>query len=383
MAITPGAVRKWILRLGVVLLLPLAVVGADRLIPPWPRLTFTLSQPDQGVDGISADGSLLATNDGPGGWETAPGALRVYDLKTGRPCAALQNADDVWPGLPAFSPDGRFVCADAASAIKVWDVASGSLVGQLKNPDDDGSHRCCAEFTPDSRSVVLLVTWSGPLKKGEGKELWDVGLKQVQGVLPKQAEGPDREERARRFGTRDVTLSRDGRWAAEVRDGGIDLLDAATGEFCGRLGRPGDTTDDRIWPQFTKDGRFLVVERLVSRTAAAIPFDKRPSLKNPLGLSYSEHVARLWDVETRREVFTFPDCNQVHLSRDGKTIVTRGPRDYRHIKVWDMPPAKPWWAAPAAGGSLWAMLLAVGLAVRRLRRRAGADGGSRPREATP
>jgi hypothetical protein len=82
-------------------------------------------------------------------------------------------------------------------------------------------------------------------------------------------------------------------------------------------------------------------------------------------------------------VFTFADCGGVHLSRDGKTLVTRGRHDYRRLKVWDMPPVRPWWAAPAAGGAVWAVILAAGLVVRRLRRRAGADGGSRAREATP
>ncbi len=361
----PTTIRKSLRRLGAVLLLPLAIAGTDRLIPPRPRLSFTLPEGEY-VEGLSPDGGTLATNDGWGdGWTKDPGTLRLWDLKTGRPGAVLRNADDVVGWFLNFSPDGRLLCADATASIKVWDVTSGIQLGELKNPDEDGLDRFCSGFSPDGRFVVLQRGPSAKLKKPGGKELWDPGLTRFRDTTPDADAHPDSGEPRQRLLADRRLVSPDGRWAAEERDGGIDLWDMVTGARCGRLMHPGDR-EEGYWSDFSKDGRFLLTPALRSQTAAAHPFDEFPSLKNPLGFSHSERVVRLWEVETRREVFTFPDCGGANLSQDGQTLVTSRDRHADHqIMVWDMPPRKPWWAAAALGAALWALVLGTGFTARR------------------
>jgi WD40 repeat protein len=180
------AVRKWVPRLAAVILLLLAVVGADRLVAPRPRASLTLGGEDEAI-WISPDGSTLVTHDakfstdtdwyGPGG-----GTLRVWDLKAGRPGVALQNAHDVWQGQTWFSPDGQRVCARAGNSTKVWDLASGTLLGELKELDDAGICRQCQGFSSDGRFVVLDKR-QGCVGSGLGLEFRDVGLRQVQATL--------------------------------------------------------------------------------------------------------------------------------------------------------------------------------------------------------
>jgi WD40 repeat protein len=365
MSPSPTTIRKWLRRLGVVLLLPLAIAGADRLIPPRPRLSFTLPEGEY-AEGLSPDGSTLATNDGwRDGWSKDPGTLRLWDLNTGRPGAVLQNADDVVGWFLSFSPDSRLLCADAKASIRVWDVASGIRLGELKNPDGDGLDRFCSGFSSDSRFVVLQRSSSGKLKRPEGKELWDPGLTQFQDATPNTDAHLDSGGPRQRLLADHRLVSPDGRWAAEERDGGMDLWDMVTGDRCGRLMHPGDRQEG-YWSDFSKDSRFLLTPVLRSQMATAQPFDEFPSLKNPLGFSHIERVVRLWEVETRREAFTFLDCGGTTLSQDGQTLVTSHDRHADHqIMVWDLPPRKPWWAAPALGTALWALVLCTGFTVRR------------------
>jgi hypothetical protein len=82
-------------------------------------------------------------------------------------------------------------------------------------------------------------------------------------------------------------------------------------------------------------------------------------------------VARLWDVEARREVCAYNDCYQGFLSADGKTLVALS-EDGKGVRVWDLPARKSWGMCLAVGGTAWAPLLFACWAVRRLWRRFGA-----------
>jgi hypothetical protein len=173
-------------------------------------------------------------------------------------------------------------------------------------------------------------------------------------------------------------LSPDHRWLTDLHDGGLDLWDISTGEKRGRLHRVGDvpakewegwepvsggglrqTRIPGVELHFSKDSRFLFVTGLRTVTPVTILFDTRPTFKNPLGASRSQTVGRLWELHTQHEVCTLIDCEEAFLSADGQTLVTRAHAN--RIKVWDMPPRKPWWAAPAVGGALWALALIAGL----------------------
>ena len=64
------------------------------------------------------------------------------------------------------SPDGkRFVTANDRGEYKLWDLASGQLVGQLKRPDEQimfGMSPACAAFSPNGK--LLAITSAGSVR---------------------------------------------------------------------------------------------------------------------------------------------------------------------------------------------------------------------------
>jgi hypothetical protein len=168
-------------------------------------------------------------------------------------------------------------------------------------------------------------------------------------------------------------LSPDLRWMPEeAGPGATDLWDTASGEKRGRLLHHGDVWGGGGRPSFSKDSRFLLVPGLRGETMAAISFDSRPTLQNPIRLTRSSAVGRLWEAETQRELCAFPNCHQGFLSEDGKTVVGISVSN-NQVKVWDVPPRRPWGAPLAVGTVLWGLALVTGLAARRAWRRLGSS----------
>jgi hypothetical protein len=66
-------------------------------------------------------------------------------------------------------------------------------------------------------------------------------------------------------------------------------------------------------------------------------------------------VARLWAVESGRELAAFPGCHKALFSPDGRLLATRHDSD---IRVWNVPIRKP--LAPVLVGAsiVWLALLA-------------------------
>jgi hypothetical protein len=107
-------------------------------------------------------------------------------------------------------------------------------------------------------------------------------------------------------------------------------------------------------------------------TTAAISFDFRPKLQNPIRLTRTSAVGRLWEAETQRELCAFPDCHTGFLSEDGKTVVGVGV-SISQVKVWDVPPRRLWGAPLAVGAVLWGLALVAGIAARQGLRRLGSS----------
>ncbi len=170
-------------------------------------------------------------------------------------------------------------------------------------------------------------------------------------------------------------FSPDYRWYAAVLDAdksGAALQDGANGEARGDLQHEGDNDGQPVGRvHFTADSRLVLVAGLHNEKAGSASVEFRPSLKGPIQVKRSGTVARLWDVESRREVCAYNDCHEGILSADGKTLVALGP-DGKDVRVWDVPARKSWRTCLAVGVAAWALLLAASLLVRWLgwRRRA-------------
>jgi WD40 repeat protein len=115
---------------------------------------------------FSPDGRLLAS----GSWDDT---IKLWDVATGSLVRSLSGHTD-WVMSVAFSPDGRLLASGSwDDTIKLWDVATGSLVRSLSG--HTGAVNSVA-FSPDGRLLA-----SGSCGKAEGLycvqgeiKLWEV-----------------------------------------------------------------------------------------------------------------------------------------------------------------------------------------------------------------
>jgi RNA polymerase sigma factor (sigma-70 family) len=95
---------------------------------------------------FSPDGTLLAL--------ACDRSIRLWDPNTGRELAALQDKTSPAGNLLAFSPDGRLLATGGGSkdpAIRVWDLASGRIVGRIEGDSGEAS---ALTFSPDGRFLA-------------------------------------------------------------------------------------------------------------------------------------------------------------------------------------------------------------------------------------
>src|SRR5581483_4424239 len=73
----------------------------------------------------SPDGCWLAT----GGWDNQ---VRLWDARTGEPCATLPHPGIVWD--LAFAPDGRWLAtsSEGNDRIRIWDVATAHVSKEIQ-----------------------------------------------------------------------------------------------------------------------------------------------------------------------------------------------------------------------------------------------------------
>jgi WD40 repeat protein len=159
----------------------LASGSHDATIKLWEVATGSLVRTLSGHTGdvrsvaFSPDGRLLASGSC-GRWESGidcvQGEIKLWDVATGSLVRTLSGHTD-WVRSVAFSPDGRLLASGSCGKfenniycvqgeIKLWDVATGSLVRTLSGHT---SWVNSVAFSPDGR---LLASGSGEIK------LWDV-----------------------------------------------------------------------------------------------------------------------------------------------------------------------------------------------------------------
>jgi WD40 repeat protein/predicted Ser/Thr protein kinase len=237
----------------------------------------------------SPDGSLFAA----GGWVWGGSAVRVWDAQTWRERKpALKGCTAPVISL-VFSPDSkRLAAAGGDNVIRIWDVATGEPVAELRGHNDWISR---VAFSADGAKLV-----SSSMDKTI--KVWDATtgreLRTLEGHTAPVA---------------DVVLSPDGgQLASASLDGTIRLWDPDTGKGLGILkGHTGSV----LAVTYTPDGRRL----------ASGSFDK---------------TVKLWDPATGEEVLTLRGHTDmvwgVAFSPDGHRLVSGGWD--KMVRVWDATP---------------------------------------------
>src|SRR5262245_25116494 len=231
---------------------------------------------------FSPDGRRLATG-------SKASAVKLWDAATGQELLTLKgDSNYVWS--VAFSPDGkRLATGSEDHTAKLWDAATGQELLTLKG--HSGPVMSVA-FSPDGKK--LATGSKDPIVK-----LWDTVTGQELLTLKGQS------------GTAfSVAFSPDGRRLATGReDLRVNLWDAATGQELLTL----KGHSNYVWSvAFSPDGKRLATGSL-------------------------DHTAKLWDAATGQELLTLKghlrDVRSVAFSPDGKRLAT-GSED-NTVKLWE------------------------------------------------
>jgi WD40 repeat protein len=271
---------------------------------------------------ISRDGLLIAAGSSdnrfaqrklkPGAQGLGPGAVRLWDARTGRLLRRLGDPAEQVMAV-AFSPDGQLVAsagagASGSGAIRLWDSATGAPVWST---DDRAAEALAIVFAPDGSSLATADA-DGLIKLRDPRT----------GSVVRTLEGHE-------GGATSVAFSGDG---AIVCGGGADegayLWEARTGRAIRTI-------------RATRSPRELVHpghERLITFVALSADGGTLVTCSGSASPVFGDRQVRVWDAHTgqlRRE-FSRPQSagRFLALSPDRITLATSG--SGKAIALWDV-----------------------------------------------
>jgi WD40 repeat protein len=290
---------------------------------------------------VSPDGKRYAHS-----MYTAQHTVRVGDIDAGTE-TSLHVADEIVTAL-AFAEDGHTLITGSGytdGAIKLWDIDSGQLKGVLEGHRSwvsglkvllDGKMLLSASADRTLRIWDLRTRRLFRTFRGTGAELWTAdassdghwlasGGKDGAIVLWDVTSLANRSQPNRKLAGPGVDwwiYSPYGRWVGAIRSGRLQLYDATTLES---LGEPNPSWTNAHNITFSSDGRRLVVNRTdatlcvwdIPNHHVVTNFAAAPASANTLGCVFlggdtnlltfgSDHIARVWDTTTWRELSSWP-----------------------------------------------------------------------------
>jgi WD40 repeat protein len=239
----------------------------------------------------------------------AQGEIRLWEVASGSLVRSLESWPS-WVESVAFSPDGRLLASNYLGQIRLWEVATGSLVRSLSGHT---SSVTSVAFSPDGR---LLASGSG---YGDNTiKLWEVAT----GREVRTLSGPG--------GVTSVAFSPDGRLLASG--------------FCGFLEVPGGCVrgEIKLWDVASgREVRTLTGHTFYVRSVAFSPDGRLlasgscSKYSSPSGYCIQGDI-KLWEVASGSEVRTLTGhedwVNSVAFSPDGRLLASGSVA----IKLWEV-----------------------------------------------
>jgi WD40 repeat protein len=266
---------------------------------------------------LSPDAALLVTGSGDHRFargklqvnarNIGPGAVRLWDAKTGRMLRRFGDAADQIMAV-AVSSDGRRVAggggsADGKGVVRVWDAATGK---QLCVQDDHAAEVLAVAFAPDGASFAAAAA-DGLVK------ICDSQTGSVVRTLTDHAGGAT-----------SIAFTQDGKTLIVGQaHGGARLWDAQTGKL--------RETCQTAGPK----GQSLTIDRLINSIGLSASGETLATCASSVNNEFVEPV-RLWNVRTGALVRDFAAEN-IHgrpmaLSPDGSILATGG----KAVQLWDV-----------------------------------------------
>ena len=245
----------------------------------------TRSTTQLGIDALtfSPDGTTLAV----GG---ADGAVRFWDLRTGKQTRSPLAGGGGGTGTLAFTPDGRTLVGRIGAGVSAWNVATAAQVGPTFG---NGA----TALSPDGRTIAVAGR-----DAGDGVTLWNWSTHTRRG---RSFAGGT----ARWYA---VAFSPDGRTLASAGGGGVRLWSVRTHQRVAAI----DVGKDASAVAFSSDGRTLAF--------------------------IDDDGAKLWNIQTHEYAFRLlgarpkggrpEDATSVVFSPDGRIVVTVG---FEHTRFWN------------------------------------------------
>lgn len=284
---------------------------------------------------FSPDGTLLAISASPSG------KTELYDTATWEKRSEFKN--DYAVGQMAFSSDGQLIATGGCGVlskeawktwVRVWDVASGEMLMEFKEPQNAVS---AVAFSPDARYLIAVGGDQGNQPNlPEPIRIWDLDAER----LVAEFDGHDRW-------VRDVAFAPDGKHFATVSNGvkvwnleeciaQSNLKEAAT-----ERNSDGDAALNEV-RQF--DGHTDIIHDVLFLNHGT------------QAVSASEDgTIRVWDVQSGRELRSFSDDSalpprNLAVSPDGMLLASTHRRSGVHL--WDMTTGELTVSETAMGGQV-------------------------------
>jgi WD40 repeat protein len=257
--------------------------------------------------------------------------MNLWEVVTGRMARKFKDSAQ----SVAISPDGRYALSSDSSAMKLWDLSSGTEVRTFKGN------------APEVDSVALSPNGTYALSSGrwalnKSVDLWDVSkgrqIRTFPGVKSPLALSPD--GRYVLSGGRDEEMKL---WEVssgrELRTFQIKYIHCLTFSPDGRYILYGWSDDNTMKLWDVSSGREVRSFQGHAKWVTAMAFS--PDGRHVLSGS-SDKVLKLWDVSSGREVRTFDSISQektwimaVAFSPDGRYAISAVDGD-KTPKLWDV-----------------------------------------------
>ncbi len=264
----------------------LITLNADHSVGLWDLQTGKLLKSLTGHKGrlmrvaVSADGRLLATG------SFAGEKIKIWEMATGALTGEMANFDDL--ASLALSNDGRLLAASGIPSgqskdctVELWDIAKSTSLAVLAKKPVEQFYPGSLRFSPDGKHLA-----AGIQNKSHSIMIWDVATHKLLKTIPHPGD------------IAAIDYSPDG---SRLAGGGVDntacLWDAQTGKL---LLQMKGHTDFITGVSFHPAGKYFATTSFGSKSRF-----------------------RIWDVQTGTQTFAQEGRSRTHsliFSRDGKSL---------------------------------------------------------------